>query len=260
VNRVVLVALVLAAAGAAHASPPSNPAFLGVGMDDYRNVCIVSSVTEGSPAEDSGIALQDLVEAVDGVATASCTEVTDQIIAHAPGDKIEIVVMRGGGQRVRLHPVLTSRTEVLQRRYVGKPVPDFDITGYDDGQPVDLARPSSETRVLAWFDVHHCEGCAPLLERVGSKAKLEVITYGDSKHLATDRVGAKLGVPVALFRDVDEFRRTAMGESDRIYFMVVDCHGIVRFVVPIVPDADDADAAIDDVLAAVDQTQHAHLR
>ena len=39
--------------------------------------------------------------------------------------------------------------------------------------------------------------------------------------------------------------------------MVIDCRGVVRFVAPIAPDADDLDAALDEVLAAAEQAEHA---
>ena len=48
-----------------------------------------------------------------------------------------------------------------------------------------------------------------------------------------------------------------MLEDERVFFMVIDGHGVVRFVAPLAPNADDLDAALDDLLAAAEQAEHA---
>ena len=44
------------------------------------------------------------------------------------------------------------------------------------------------------------------------------------------------------------------------FFLVIDCRGVVRLVAPIAPDADDIDAATDEVLAGAEQAEHARTR
>jgi hypothetical protein len=56
--------------------------------------------------------------------------------------------------------------------------------------------------------------------------------------------------------DMDLFEHLALKDSERISFMVIDCRGVVRFVAPIAPEADDLDAALDDILAAAEQAEH----
>jgi hypothetical protein len=51
-----------------------------------------------------------------------------------------------------------------------------------------------------------------------------------------------------------------MGDKDRAFFLVIDCKGIVRLVMPIAPDSDDVDAAVDEVLAGAEQADHARAR
>jgi hypothetical protein len=48
-----------------------------------------------------------------------------------------------------------------------------------------------------------------------------------------------------------------LDETNRIYFMVLDRTGVVRFIAPIAPDDDAADAAVEDVLAAAEQAERA---
>ena len=58
--------------------------------------------------------------------------------------------------------------------------------------------------------------------------------------------------------DEDTLDELAFEDADHfIYFMVIDARGVVRFVTPVAPDADDLDAAIDEVLAAAVQAEHA---
>ena len=58
----------------------------------------------------------------------------------------------------------------------------------------------------------------------------------------------------------DVFDALALKDSLRVSFMVIDCRGVVRFVAPIAPDADDLDAALDDILAAVEQAEYQRNR
>ena len=256
--RVVVIGSVLAAAWPATAAPPSNPAFLGVMMPGGPTSdpgCIVTGVTAGGAAEAAHVMKLDVILAIDGARTASCTELTAQIIAHQPGDEVHLDILRGR-EHVQLRVRLQSRAEVLQRKYVGAPLRELDVVDYDDAHEFDLGGLRGDTRVLAWFDPR-CDGCAPLIEKVASTAKVVAVTYVEHAEGGRGRLSMKLGVPVALLPSQDEFDAAAMNETDRAYFMVIDCHGIVRFVLPVVPDADDADAAVDEVLAAVEQAEHA---
>ena len=259
VLRAVVIGSVLLVAWPAAAAPPSNPAFLGVSMVDVPNGCMVDGVTPGSGAEAIGLTSGDRVVMVEDASIRTCDELTAQIIEHAPGDRVRLLIDRGG-RDLTFRALLSSRAEVLQRRYVGAPVPDFPVTDYDDGQPIDLSRLVGDTNVLAWFDARHCESCAQVVERIANKTHVTGVTWGEAKELAGGHLATRLGFKLALFENDKQFDRASMNEHDRIYFMVVDCHGIVRFVLPVVPDADDADAAVDEVLAAVEQADHARAR
>jgi len=257
VLRVAVIGALLTAT--ASAAPPSNPAFLGIKMlggPAAEPGCIVDDVTPGGAAEAAHVRKHDVILALDDVRTGDCTELTAQIIAHQPGDNVKLDILRRAAT-VQLNLRLRSRAEVLQRKFVGAPL-QLDVGDAGDAHPFDLAQLRGETRVLAWFGPS-CDGCADLIEKVASKAKVIAVTHDEQKELERARLSAKLGVPVAIV-SVKEFDDSAMNEDDRAYFMVIDCRGIVRFVLPIVPDADDADAAVDEVLAAVEQADHARAR
>jgi peroxiredoxin len=269
-SLVFLVAL----AGVAHAGAPSNPAFLGISMDDARghglavDGCFVETVTASSAAEAAGLRRSDVIQALDGVPTASCQQLTAEIVAHAPGDLVHLDVIRGAG-RVTVHATLSTRAEILHRRLVGHPLESIDAVDVDNRSELDLSELRGETTILAWFDVKRCGDCVPLVRRLGdivsTPHRLDVaprmlaVTSGTPDDLASYRTTVNLGVPLAA---VDEaaWNNAATSDGDRVFIMVLDRHGTVCFVTPIAPQDDSLDAAIDEVLAAAEQAEHARTR
>ena len=65
-------------------------------------------------------------------------------------------------------------------------------------------------------------------------------------------IATALDVPL-LVGDTETFQRFSITDVDRVFFMVIDCRGIVSYVAPIAPDADDLDAALDELYAAAEQ-------
>ena len=263
----VLSLVLVAAAPSARAGSPSNPAFLGIAMEQLpARGCFVRSVTPDSAAEAAWVQKEDRIVAIDGVATMDCNTLATQIVAHQPGDAIRLDVLRGL-DHVVLHAVLMTRAEVLSAKFVGHELDSPEVTDLDDGTSYDLAHLHGRTHVLAWFDARECAACVTLVHRVVDTAEsrkdsacsdVVAVTAGDPKELGDLRLGARLGVPVAISPDLESyFVDSGLIERDRAYFMVVDGSGLVRVVTPIATDDDDADAALDEVLAAADQAAHA---
>jgi hypothetical protein len=253
----------------ARAAPPSNPAFLGITLDDARNHqlhmdgCLVLNVNEFSGAKDAGVREHDIIHGIDGTSVATCAQLSSAIVGHQPGDTVRLEISRLG-ERVIIQPTLSTRAEVLHRRWVGHPMESVEARDLDDGHALDLGDSSGHTSVLGWFSLTKCSSCASVLRRVASaldnprrtaNLHLLAVTEGTSEELAGYRKGLAVGSPVATVPD--EFWRRAMIGDDRVYIMVVDAHGIVRFIAPISADADDIDAAIDEVVAAAQQAEHA---
>jgi putative serine protease PepD len=59
----------------------------------------VGSVTSGSPADKAGVREGDIVTKVDGKAITDPDGVADAIASHAPGDRIEVELSRGGAEQ-----------------------------------------------------------------------------------------------------------------------------------------------------------------
>jgi hypothetical protein len=257
--------LVVVVAGALPArAAPSNPAFLGIAFDGGR--CFVTTVNEGSGAKDAGLHNGDIIIAVDGVPITKCdTQLTAIIVSHQPGDTLRLDVTRGS-EHVVANAVLSTRAEVLHRRWVDHPLDAVEARDLDDGRAFDLADLTARTTVLGWFDLRGCTDCAQILRRVASaldgqrpSVRMLALTKGTPEELSSYRKGFSFGAQVATVPD-DFFDRAVFSDPQRVHFMVVDCHGVVRFVAPMAADADDNDAALDELVAAVKQAEHARRR
>lgn len=87
--------------------------YLGVSVDDRSDGgqgAIITDVEAGSPAADAGIRVGDLVVAVEGTAVEGSTGLVAAIRDRAPGDRIEIVVVRNT-KEISLSVTLASRPD-----------------------------------------------------------------------------------------------------------------------------------------------------
>jgi peroxiredoxin len=264
-----LLAAILLIAPSASAAPPSNPAFLGIGFKSLNGSgvgpCIVDSVNSGSGAKDAGLRVQDVIVAIDGVQITNCdTQLSALIIQHQPGDQIRLDIERLG-EHVVAQPMLSSRAEVLHRRWVGRALDAVDALDFDDGHAFDLGDAAGHTTVIGWFDLRQCTDCTTVLRRVasvldkarrGSGLRVIAVTPGSLDELKKFSNTVSVGSQLAVVPE-DFYKQAVFGERERVHFMVVDGRGIVRFVAPIAADADDLDAALDEVVAAAQQAEHA---
>ncbi|HEY0254524.1 MAG TPA: PDZ domain-containing protein [Kofleriaceae bacterium] len=260
--------IVLGMGTTASAAPrQSNPAFLGIGFAQGPGTCVIESVTDGGPASDAGIEIGDQVIAFDLAPldkNASCDQLVSNITAHAPGDRIRIDFVRGVVHR-EVTATLATRAEVVQRK-VGQRIGTTDLVDVDDARRhYDLSE-RGKTTVVGFF-TEHCSGCAHVFDRVtdGLKAKspsvsVLAVTPRDTRYDVADlRKTFTSSVPLAV-ADNETFEALAMTDQDRALFMVIDCKGIVRLVAPLAPDAEDLDAAVDEVLAGAAQAEHSRRR
>ncbi len=268
----------------ANAAPSSNPAFLGIQMQSRGNVgCEVSAVTRGSSAEDAGLREFDLIVAIDGVPTPRCDLLQTEIISKSPGQVVRLDVRRS--ERVVITATLSTRAEVLHRRLVGQPMESIEASDADDDKhELDLAVTRGKTTVLGWFLLDGCSGCSAVFDRVADGIAQRLKTAENPPALLAvtslpaspsyvmpgvpaaatagpprKRYGFTSTVPLAL-TSKQAFEELAIDDPLRIHFVVVDCRGIVRFVAPIAPGSDDIDAAVDEVLAAVEQAENSRTR
>jgi peroxiredoxin len=154
---------------------------------------------------------------------------------------------------------------MLSRRLVGESIGRTDLLDVDDDQvSYDLSR-RGQTRVIGWFTLASCTGCARTFDRIADRisgrfkdrdaAPSVLAVTAPVGDLASYRKTFSTGVPLAVADD-DVFDMLAMKDPQRITFMVIDCRGVVRYAAPVAPESDDVDAAIDEVLAAAEQAEH----
>ncbi|HEY5926636.1 MAG TPA: PDZ domain-containing protein [Kofleriaceae bacterium] len=266
--------------------PSSNPAFLGIKMENHGLGCQVIGVTPGSAAQDAGLREWDLILALDGVQTSNCNSLHAQIVANAPGHVAKLDVRRGA-DRIVVNAPLSTRAEVLHRRLVGQSMESTNVIDADDDKrSYNLAETNGKTTIVGWFTIERCAGCNAVFDRIndGIAKRLKdsetapfvlavspepapnmTMQRGQLVQSASPLPGARksygftTAVPLALASD-DTFTELAIDDPLRVHFMVIDCRGVVRFVAPIAPGSDDIDAAIDEVLAAAEQAEHSRTQ
>jgi membrane-associated protease RseP (regulator of RpoE activity) len=246
------------------AAKASNPAFLGVGMEDMNGrgtgPCVV--VTADSAASEAGLRIGDEFISIDTTPLATCDSLITAIQAREPGQLVKIDVRRSGAV-LALKVNLLSREEVLRRRFVGQVVPTATLLRVEDRQSGDLSA-RGKTTVIGWFD-KNCVGCEGVFARVarwsrGKSRSISVFgaTAGDQRKTVEENfqvmrdTARSFDVPLFL-TDAETFKRFTITDNDRIHFMVVDCRGVVQHVAPVVPDGDDTSAVLDELYAATEQ-------
>ena len=85
--------------GASNSTPSSTAlvqtgqtAYLGVRIRDTNDAVIVWEVDPGSPADEAGIYIGDLIVAIDGQNVTSANDLVQAIQSHAPGDEVSLTL------------------------------------------------------------------------------------------------------------------------------------------------------------------------
>jgi len=253
----------------ASAAPASDPAFLGISMDNTPSGCSIKTTTKSSPAQQAGIQFGDMILAIDGKPLAGprpCDQLQAQIVAHKAGEDIELDVRRGA-HKIKVKATLSTRGDVMFRRFVGEQIGHTELPDIDNAKvSYDIAG-RGRTMIVGWFMLEACTNCARVFDRVSDGLQkrlkdadtvpttLAISAPGRRGDLSDIRKTFTSSVSLAV-ADMDLFDELALNDSERVSFMVIDCRGVVRFVAPIAPDADDLDAAVDDILAAAEQAEH----
>jgi thiol-disulfide isomerase/thioredoxin len=269
--RWVGIVSVLLASTALAAPRSSNPAFLGIQMQDAggRGPCMIESATRESPAEAAGLRGGDLVISVDKKPIANCSVLLDEITAHAPGETVEIKVQRLSTS-VTVRVQLTTRDALLQR-VIGKPMVETNFIGVDDGTIYDLSALHGRMAIVGLYNPA-CVDCPSLFPRFVEWARDKARKGGPQALVLAVAAGEPLRDVKALQKSLDvplavgEFvtsmhdperspfsRELVIFDRDRLGVIVIDGRGIVQYIGPIAPNSDDTDAVLDELFAAAEQ-------
>jgi membrane-associated protease RseP (regulator of RpoE activity) len=273
VRRVGLVLCLMGSVASVALAAPrsSNPAFLGIQMQDAggRGPCMIEVATRESPAEAAGLRAGDLVIAVDGKSIANCGALLDEITAHAPGDTVEIKVQRLSSA-VAVKVQLTTR-DALLRKVIGKPIVETNFIGVEDGTVYDLSSLHGQMAIVGLYNPA-CVDCGALFTKLldwsrdrarkgGPQALVLAVAHGepsrDLKALQKSLdVPLAVGEFVASGRDSDHSpfsRELVIFDRDRLGVIVIDGRSIVQYIGPVAPNSEDTEAVLDEVFAAADQ-------
>jgi hypothetical protein len=262
--------------GVASAAPrASNPAFLGIQMQDVtgRGPCMIEGATRDSPAEAAGLRSGDVVISVDAKPIASCNVLLDEITAHAPGDAVAIKLQRQGvSVPVVVQVQLTTRDALLQR-VIGKPMVTTHLVGVSDGTIYDLSALRGTLAIVGLYNPA-CVDCAQLFTKIldwsrqkarrgGPQVLVLAVTATEwVRDLRPELLQRALDVPLATgelissAHDGSPFsRELVISDRDRLGVLVIDARGNVQYAGPIAPGSDDTEAVLDELFAAVVQAQ-----
>lgn len=267
-----IVCSVAFAASPVAASPrASNPAFLGIQMQDLggHGPCTIEGATHDSPAEAAGLRSGDLVISVDGKPIANCAVLLDEITAHAPGDAVDLKLSRRGAPVVA-KVQLTTR-DALLRKAIGKPMIQTELVGVEDGAAYDLSALRGRVAIVGLYNPA-CVDCGSLFTRFQAWSRqaarrggpqvlvLAVTAAGETrdlkglqKSLDVPLAAGEL-VPAGQDNDSSPFsRELVISDRERLGVLVIDGRGTVQYIGPIAPNSDDTDAVLDELFAAADQ-------
>jgi hypothetical protein len=73
--------------------------WLGVSFVMGPDGAQITSVVPGSPADEEGLEVDDIITEVDGVAVTASLPLDELILGYEPGDRVELTVARGGRER-----------------------------------------------------------------------------------------------------------------------------------------------------------------
>ena len=278
--------MLVVASTAAASDQLSNPAFLGIGMNDLQpmpgmppqpTTCMISNVTRGSGAKAAGLASGDVIRSIGGKPVADCNAVLASVQSYQPGDTVDVSVVRGT-QTLKLRATLLSRDEILRRRLVGSPVATTELFGVDEDVTFDLSANRGKTTVVGWFDPK-CVRCDAIFTKLADWSKKQIdkpgappmalaVTHPADPNLRAKEVArsstfkstaTRLDVPLAL-ADAPVYEEFTLPDVERVHFTVVDCRGVVQYVAPVAADGADTDAAMDELFAAAEQASRLAIK
>ncbi|HVK89404.1 MAG TPA: redoxin domain-containing protein [Kofleriaceae bacterium] len=226
------------AAPASRATPafaePQQP-WAGIRFDPKSTR--IDLVIQGGPAAGAGLQVGDILVSVDGVLTRSPDEAVKAIRAHAAGDRIRVVVDRGGTSITRTFALgaKPDMYELAKRELEGRPAPAFAAAQLSGPHSAKLDDLRGNVIVLDFWATWcgPCQFTMPVLERwqstYGPKGLRVVgVSSEDLPDIQAFLAAHRFGYTIA--HDVDARISQAYLVTGVPTLVVIDRTGVVRLV------------------------------
>jgi thiol-disulfide isomerase/thioredoxin len=211
----------------------------------------IALVIKGGPAQAGGVMAGDIVVTLDGKPASGAEELVKAIRAHAVGDKVQLVLDRGG-TRVEASFVLGAKPDLMQiikRELEGSPAPAFAPPVLSGPHPAKLDDLRGNVIVLDFWATWcgPCQITMPVLEawqaKYGPKG-LRVVGVSNEplEDINVFLASHKFGYTIA--HDVDSSITRDYMVAGVPTLVVIDRKGIVRLVHLGADDLAVAEAAI----------------
>ncbi|HTE55333.1 MAG TPA: redoxin domain-containing protein [Kofleriaceae bacterium] len=232
------VGLVLGLTGAivADEGAGERPPWLGVGIEDGQRGVRITEVIEGTPGDRAGMLIGDEIVRLDGRPLATTDDLFARLHGRKSGDRLVLEVARGS-RRIRMRATLAPRLEeqeILERRFIDKPAPLFDLPVASGTGSGELERLAGKVVVIE-FLATWCGPCKTTYGALGALDRrrrgdgLVVLGIGDESEAALRALAGQERLSFTILRDVGATARAAYRVSDLPTILVIDRAGVVRY-------------------------------
>lgn len=231
----------VAAPGVEPAAAAAGPGWLGVALtarDSDEPGAVVSNVLRRSPAAQSGLAVGDIVLAVNGQSVLEPAQLSHTVAESGAGGRVNLLVQRGSEQR--LFAVALGQNPGLEGQlrlgFVDAPAPEFAGVEVAQGNAAPTLQALRGRVVVLEFWATWCGACRALLPTLNDwhdrfsaqRAQVVSVTVDPASKAARD--AAQLGMRYPVLSDPE-------GQTAQLYqafalptLFVIDRAGVVRDV------------------------------
>lgn len=221
----------------ASVAPPVDPdarSWVGVRIDNAS--LRITQVIRGAPGERAGLQIGDQLVSIDGQPVTTVPAFVDRVARTKAGDKLAIVVVRGGGQITLPVTVEARPASPALSTLVGKPAPAFAAQPLAGPFAPKLADLRGKV-VVVDFWATWCGPCTftiPRLNELHAKyesAGLRIVGLSSEEPDVIQKFVASAGIAYAIGHDPDDAIAKDYLREGIPMFVVVDRAGVVRHVI-----------------------------